>query len=108
MYLSADAVDGLFRSVCALAPGTEFVFSFAPPELRPGGEDDSSLAERAAAVGEPWHTYFTAEEVEARLRRVGFAEVHPLTPAEAAARYFAGRHDGLPAPRRTTVVAAVV
>jgi methyltransferase (TIGR00027 family) len=107
MYLSEDAVDGVLRTVCGLARGTELVLSFAPPELRTD-EGTAEIPERAAAVGEPFRTYFTAEEMEAKLRHVGFAEIHPLTPAEAAARWFAARRDGLPAPRRTTVGAAVV
>jgi hypothetical protein len=58
--------------------------------------------------GEPWRTFFAPEALAARLRGCGFADVEFLGPAEAEARYFRGRADGLAAPRDTTIGAARV
>ena len=38
---------------------------------------------------------------------VGFSDVAFLTPADAERRYFLGRTDGLPAPRRVRIARAV-
>jgi methyltransferase (TIGR00027 family) len=106
MYLTAPAIDAVFRTVAALPSGTEIVLTFAQPDA--DGEAAHAFAESAAAVGEPWLSYFTPEELEARLRGAGFTSVRFLTPAEAAARYYQHRPDGLLPPRRTAIAAARV
>ena len=73
--------------------------SIPPPASGP------TLSQLAASVGEPWLTYFAPDELEQKLRRVGFTEVDFLT-TERAARYFDGRTDGLAPPRRVTIVSA--
>ncbi len=109
MYLSADAVAATFRALARLPRGSEVAFTFAPPPppgVAPG--DWPSPAHRAATAGEPWRAFHTPAELEALLGACGYAGVHFLTPDEAAARYFRGRADGLPAPRDVTVAAATV
>ena len=81
---------------------TEMVFTFARP--RPPGP---SLADRAAAVGEPWLSYFEPDELRDALTDAGFSAVGFLG-AEDAARYFAGRTDALVAPRRVSIAWAQV
>jgi methyltransferase (TIGR00027 family) len=110
MYLSEDAVDAVFRTVAALPPGSEIAFTFAPPDRDPPSADPDrpALAERAAAVGEPWLTFFEPAVLREELRGFGFSRVDFLTPAHSEARYFAGRTDGLLAPRRTSIASAVV
>ena len=97
--------------VATYPASSEIVFTFAPPRAEPDAHDGAgggpTLAERAASVGEPWLTYFEPATLQRKLRDVGFESVTFLTPHEAAARYFAGRSDGLPPPRRTTIVSAV-
>jgi methyltransferase (TIGR00027 family) len=108
MYLSAEAVDLVFRTVAAMPGGSELAFTFAPPP--PPGVDPAdwpSPGHRAATAGEPWRTFFTPEALRARLAGLGFRAVELLDPP-AAARYFAGRRDGLAAPRDTTIATAVV
>jgi O-methyltransferase involved in polyketide biosynthesis len=46
-------------------------------------------------LGEPWLTFFRREELRARLLGLGFSRAFHLTAAEANARYFAGRQDGM-------------
>ncbi len=108
VYLSADAVDAVFRAVAALPPSSEIVFTFAQPLT--GAADESALtamAESAAQVGEPWITFFETQQLVDRLHGIGFARVDLLTPEETEARYFRGRTDQLPVPRRISIAAAV-
>lgn len=107
MYLTEPAIDAVLRTIASYPTPSEIVFSFAQPADRETPRDTPTLAERAASVGEPWLSYFTPEQIEQKLRGFGFACVEFLTP-EAAACYFAGRDDGLPPPRRTSLVAARV
>jgi O-methyltransferase involved in polyketide biosynthesis len=88
--------------------GSEIAFTFAQPAA-PGQEGAMRvIAERAAAMGEPWLTCFEPEALERKLRELGFAQVEFLEPADSAARYFADRADKLPAPTRTTIVSATI
>lgn len=111
MYLTEAAVLEVLRGVARFPKGSEIVFTFAPS---PTGDDavDESLqrfiAELAASAGEPWKTYFDADDLAARLRAEGFSNVELIAPAEAAARYYAARNDDLPPPRRRMLVSAVV
>ena len=49
----------------------------------------------AAARGEPLQSFFQPAELVEEMRKLAFAEVSDFGPDEAAARYFAGRTDGL-------------
>ena len=103
-YLAEPAADALLRLAASYPASSEIVLTFAP-------RDASRLVRSAAAVamvGEPWRTFIDAEELVSKLRGFGFAEVLILTPAEAEARYFLNRSDGLLPPRRSTIAAAVV
>jgi methyltransferase (TIGR00027 family) len=102
MYLTAEAIDAVFRFVATLPGSSELVFTFASSEAGSG-----ALAARAAAVGEPWQTRLDAERLRRELPQLGFSTVAFLEPDEAA-RYFRGRGDGLAAPRRTNIVSVTV
>ena len=65
-----------------------------------------SVAQTAAAAGEPWLTRFRPQELCTRLAGLGFASVFHLSPEEANVRYFAGRRDGLCAPDAAQLVSA--
>jgi hypothetical protein len=45
--------------------------------------------------GEPFKSFFEPNQLAEQVRQLGFAEVSDFGPDEAAARYFAGRTDGL-------------
>jgi methyltransferase (TIGR00027 family) len=108
MYLTEEAIDAVLRTVAAYPPGSEIVLTFAQPgEPTAEGPGEPTLADHAAAAGEPWLTYFTPEALRARLEGFGFRQVDFLTPEAASARYFAGRADGLSPPRRTSIVSAL-
>jgi O-methyltransferase involved in polyketide biosynthesis len=104
MYLKADAIAAVLRSVAAFPAGSEIVLTFAPPP----GDSPSPLAQRAARLGEPCVSYFKPEALEAKLRGAGFANVELLSPAEAEARYFRQRPEDLPVPKRPNVAWAVL
>jgi methyltransferase (TIGR00027 family) len=101
MYLSKAAVAATLRQIAALAPGSTLAMTFlvpfelADPEVRPGLE----IAERGArAAGTPFLSCFAPDELIAMARGAGFADAQHVPGAELAARYFAGRTDGLHPP----------
>ena len=112
MYLEEPAIDAVLMLIAAGSAGTEVVFTFAPE----GGEGSNDrgtvrttiISSLAALAGEPWRTRFSIERLSEKLSRMGFRTVYFLTPEEAYRRYFDGRPDDLPPPRRTTIVRAVV
>ena len=65
-----------------------------------------AVADNAATTSEPWLTRLAPRELAARLNQFGFREVIHLSPAEASARYFAGRSDGLQAPMVAQLMSA--
>jgi len=110
VYLEPPAVDGILTFVASLTPGSEFVATISAPqsELDEGGASArAKLAAAAAAVGEPWRTHLTADEFESRLRSLGFRAVFQPTVDEIADRYYQGRSDGFPAPRRASLAVAL-
>ncbi|AHG93362.1 methyltransferase (plasmid) [Gemmatirosa kalamazoonensis] len=107
MYLTREAIHATLRTVRSFASGSEIVLTFAQPNPDATSGADR-LAGGAAAVGEPWISYFTPEDVAAMLRSLGFSGARFLSREEAAHRYYAGRADGLSAPRRVSIVSATV
>jgi len=101
-YLSPAAVLGTLREIAELAaPGSEIVFQFIVPAETLAGEESAlvkALAAGAAAVGEPWLSFFAPEEMEAHLRPMGFGKVRRFGPQQAIERYLLGRPDGLRLP----------
>lgn len=106
VYLSMEAIDEVLEMVCKLPAGSRIVFTFS--QRREQNEQPDSLGARAAALGEPWKTFFNPEELRARLLDHGFSEVSFLEPADAARLYYQDRTDDLPAPRNTSICLAIV
>jgi methyltransferase (TIGR00027 family) len=102
VYLTQTAVDQIFQLVAGFPPGSEIVFTFSRPD-----SSGSAIAQRAAAAGEPWRSHFDPEGLGAKLLAAGFASLSFLGPAQAA-HIFEGRTDGLEAPARCSIAAAVV
>ena len=102
MYLTPEAIAATLRQVAALAPGSTLAMTFllpfelADPELRPWLQ----LAEKGArASGTPFISFFTPPEMLALARDAGFRDARHVSADMLAARYFAGRADGLRPPR---------
>ena len=102
MYLTGGAVDAILQFVASMPRSSEIVFSFANAGL------DSTIEKSAEAAGEPWLTKFQPDELDQKLRGLGFSEIRFLTPEMIAERYFHDRRDGLSAPRRASIVNARV
>ena len=105
VYLQPGAIRDLFRFVAGLACGSECVFTYggtASPGTRV-----SDLAERAAAVGEPWISPLELEDVQDLLAEAGLPAPLVLSGAEAAA-FMGNRTDGLSVPRRARIATVLV
>ncbi|MCA9677537.1 MAG: class I SAM-dependent methyltransferase [Kofleriaceae bacterium] len=98
MYLTRDANAATLRQVAALAPGSTFAMSFLLPpelaaaELRPGLERS---AQGARAAGTPFVSFFAPDDILAMARDAGFRDPRHVSGDDLAARYFAGRADGM-------------
>ena len=107
MYLTREAIDGVLATIASFSSGSEVVLTFAQP-AEPEDHGSRFFAERAAAAGEPWLSYFEPAELEAVLRAHGFSDVRFLTRDTAIRQYYADRRDDLLPPRRVSIVSAVV
>jgi methyltransferase (TIGR00027 family) len=107
VYLTAEAVEGVFRFAASLTSGSEIVATF---RARPGEDEagESPVGTAAAAAGEPWISNFDPDALLEQLRRMGFSDVSLITGPELEVRYALRRTDGLHPPRRMTMVSAKV
>lgn len=106
MYLDEQAIDDGLEFVVACRSGSEIVLTFATAPDR--DEPRRRLADMVSALGEPWKSYFTPATITGTLRMAGFAAITLPTAEELDERYFRGRLDTLQAPRRQSIVAAIV
>lgn len=110
-YLTISAIDETLRFVARLPTSSTIVLSFVlADECLPGDELDRKRqhVQMSAERGEPWLTFFGPDELCARLHDLRFARVFHLTLAEANARYFAGRRDGMQARPLEQLISASV
>jgi methyltransferase (TIGR00027 family) len=110
-YLEHDAVEALLRFASLLRAGSEIVFSFILPDDEIIGDEGDltiGLVAPAQATGEPWKSRLQPRKLVELLSRFGFSDIFHLTPELAQERYFAGRKDGLRAPRLAQLIAAIV
>lgn len=106
MYLQRPAIDAVLRCTAGFAPGSEIVLTFLEPadKLPQAGQDKvAELSRLVAEMGEPFVSYYAAQEMEASLLDAGFTQAGLLTAQQAQERYFRGRPDDLPAPPRTSL-----
>jgi methyltransferase (TIGR00027 family) len=99
MYLTPDAVMRTLRFVAeSCAAGSAIVFDFSvPAAMLPAAQrlTRGAAAKRVAAIGEPWIGHFEPAALAEELRAMGYSAAETIGAAEANARYFAGRRDGL-------------
>jgi methyltransferase (TIGR00027 family) len=96
-YLTRAAVLATLAYVGGLPGGSEIVFDYSDPPSTLGDEQRAAQAlraERVAQIGEPWITYFSADELAGELGALGFGEIEDLDPATIAKRYFAAPTGG--------------
>lgn len=98
VYLTKPALTGTLSFVAGLAPGSEIVFSYSvTPDLLSAEQIAARIqsAQRVAAIGEPWISYYHPQTLVSDLQKLGFSSVRDLGAAEANAEYFSGREDDL-------------
>lgn len=109
-YLTREANVATLRQLAQLAPGSTFVTTFMLPLELVASDDEQHvrrLAETAAnAMGTPFISFFTPDELIAMTQDAGFAVAEHISADELTARYFTGRTDGLlPAQSEQILVA---
>lgn len=90
-YLTPDAVRATLEYIACQSEPVEVIFDY----LQSAGTDADraqlqARAHRAAAVGEPWFSYFTPDDLVARLRTLGFTDVEDRSAADLIAGYLDG------------------
>ena len=89
-YLTPQAVRATLAVVGGL-PGSAVVFDYADPPSALSDEARAAhalRAERVAALGEPWLSYFEPVVLHALLRDLGFVAIEDLRPPDLARRYW--------------------
>jgi methyltransferase (TIGR00027 family) len=98
MYLARETVMAMFRTIASLPKPSGVVFDYGiDRELLTLLERTAldTLANRVAAAGEPWTTFFEPDELAAELRAIGFGDVQDFGPDAINERYFKDRADDL-------------
>lgn len=111
-YVARDAILETLRSIGKrCARGSEIVFDYtepfdsAPPPVRAAY---AMVAERVAAGGEPWITFFAPDDLHSALRDRGFSALEDFDAAMLDARFIAGRGDALGIAPLVHVIRATV
>ena len=111
-YLPLEAVKRTLHDVASFGTaGSTLVLEFIAPAASLTPEEGAlveAFAARAAGLGEPWLSCFTAGEMERVLREAGFGSVVHLGPEAAYDRYLRGRTDGLRLPAYFQMAKATV
>ena len=90
-YLTEQAVFSTLGFIAGLPGGAEVVFDYVNPAaaVAPAGRTaHQALAERVAAIGERFQSYFDTERLCSELSKVGFGRADDLGPQRLAARFF--------------------
>jgi methyltransferase (TIGR00027 family) len=88
-YLRRDAISGILQFISGL-PGSEVAFDYSEPLDNYSPErraNVAAVAQRTAAMGEPWLSYFDPAEIAQDLRAGGFGELEDIGLADIAVRY---------------------
>ncbi len=97
-YLTEAAIWRTLSEVAALAAGTAIIFEYEVPDALLDAEGqhlEAATRAFATAQSEPWFGVFDPSRLRAHVDALGFMVIEDVGPAEAHARYFAGRRDGL-------------
>jgi methyltransferase (TIGR00027 family) len=110
-YLNREAVLDVFRFVASLPAPSQIVFDFVMSDEELGEDERKAIrtiTEFVQRFGEPWRSRFGPNELQKILRDSGFSRTEHLSHAQATARYFAGRSDGLHLDFTTQMMSAIV
>lgn len=98
MYLTEAAVMTTLGYIASRPAGSGVAFDYGVPRdslSLVGRIAHDVMANRVAAAGEPFRTFFDPADLSVRLRALGFTSVEDLHADDLNVRYFANRHDGL-------------
>lgn len=98
LYLTQDAIGDMLRKIASLAPGSTFAMTFILPLEMSDPEERIvyEMAMRGAkASGTPFLSMFTPDRMLTLARDSGLKNARIVSGNDLAARYFAGRTDGL-------------
>jgi methyltransferase (TIGR00027 family) len=79
-YLTDDAITKTLSSIVTI-PGAEVVFDYSEPLENYAPEQRTyieKMAERVAALGEPWLSYFDPVTLAVKLKKLGFDDIEDL------------------------------
>ncbi|MGR4866323.1 class I SAM-dependent methyltransferase [Caulobacter sp. LARHSG274] len=100
-YLTPEAVRATLATIGGLRGGAEAAFDYADPPATLSEDAriaHEARADRVAALGEPWLSYFEPPVLHALLTELGFTEVEDFGPPALAARFWPNA--GRPIPER--------
>jgi methyltransferase (TIGR00027 family) len=89
-YLTREAIGATLAVIGGLPGGGEVVFDYSDPVGTLGGqarEAHARRAERVAALGEPFLTYFEPADLHAELARLGLERIDDLGPRALVERH---------------------
>jgi methyltransferase (TIGR00027 family) len=98
MYLEAETVMRMLRTIGGLVPATQIIFDYSVSPTLLGPIERlvfDEFAKRVAAAGEPWVSSFEPDRLRDELLTAGFASVDDYGPNELNSRYFGDRADGM-------------
>jgi methyltransferase (TIGR00027 family) len=110
MYLTLDAIEDTLATISECPSGSRVVLTYNQPH---GVLDDMSLqvtrtfAGIATEMGEPFVSFFAADEIESLLRQHGFDDIAHFGSEEARALWFDGASDVAIAGAQRLIAATV-
>ncbi|MGO4615864.1 class I SAM-dependent methyltransferase [Nocardia sp. 2YAB30] len=84
MYLTKDAMVAVLRFMAGQSASARVVIDYLYPPTNDAAQQ--ARVDRVAAIGEPWLSFFTAEEFANQLRTLGFDEVEDFAGEVLVAR----------------------
>ncbi|WP_019926810.1 class I SAM-dependent methyltransferase [Nocardia sp. BMG111209] len=99
-YLTPDAARSTLEYIAGQSERVEVIFDY----LADTDEDRAQLrdrANRAAAVGEPWFSYFAPDGIAVQLRALGFTGIEDHAAADLIAGYLDGSTEFAGEPPRS-------
>ena len=97
-YLTQDAIMATLRFIAGLPKGTTVIFDYGEPASdrdAAAAAAHKAMAERVAASGEPFRSFFKPEDLIGHVMAAGFSQAEDFDSAKLNPRYFASRGDGL-------------
>ncbi|WP_375336023.1 class I SAM-dependent methyltransferase [Nocardia sp. SYP-A9097] len=90
-YLTPDAARTTLEYIARQSEPVEVIFDYLQSaDTDEGRAQLQARAQTAAAVGEPWFSYFTPDDIAAQLRAFGFTDVEDHSAADLIAGYLDG------------------